>query len=87
MSLHVGHAGVGIGDAFWKSVCADHVIDGYDGTLLDESAADDEASTTLFDAPRPHRRVPRCVLLDTSDDIVPSILAPHRALYHRGRYV
>ena len=77
LSLHVGAAGIGMGDASWQLYCAEHGI-----TAEGTGPATGEAGVVFRDTPAGHY-VSRCLLIDTEPDAIDEVRkrSPHRALY------
>ncbi|XP_073400184.1 tubulin alpha-8 chain isoform X2 [Dendrobates tinctorius] len=85
ISVHVGQAGVQIGNACWELFCLEHNIEP-DGTILDERSnpsSYDDSFTTFFSETGNGKRVPRAVLVDLEPSVVDEIRAgPYRHLFH-----
>ena len=65
ISIHIGQAGVQIGNAFWKLCCLEHGIQP-DGQMPDEItlSGGDDSFRTFFSETVGGKFVPRAVLLD-----------------------
>lgn len=75
VSIHVGQAGVQIGNACWELFCLEHHI-GPDGESLDGAAppnSGDDQFNTFFHTGSSGRHVPRAVYVD----LEPSVVGEH----------
>ena len=77
LSLHVGAAGIGMGDASWQLYCSEHGI-----TAEGAGPATGEAGVVFRDTPA-RQYVSRCLFIDTEPDAIDGVIkrSPHRALY------
>ncbi|KAL7671091.1 hypothetical protein ACOME3_006003 [Neoechinorhynchus agilis] len=92
LSIHVGQAGVQMGNACWELYCIEHNI-GKDGIKL-ESTDDSEKETssgchTFFaETSSKEKFVPRCVHVDLEPSVIDEIRAgPYRKLYHPDQMI
>lgn len=71
ISVHVGQAGVQIGNACWELFCLEHGIHP-DGTFQDKANKfnDDDSFTTFFSETRTGKHVPRAVMVDLEPTVV-----------------
>lgn len=71
ISVHVGQAGVQIGNACWELFCLEHGIQA-DGTFGAQAAklSDDDSFTTFFSETGNGKHVPRAVLVDLEPTVV-----------------
>ncbi|XP_034984218.1 tubulin alpha-8 chain isoform X1 [Zootoca vivipara] len=84
ISVHVGQAGVQIGNACWELFCIEHGINP-DGTFQDETNKfnDDDSFTTFFSETRTGKHVPRAVMVDLEPTVVDEVRAgAYRQLFH-----
>jgi len=86
--VHLGQAGVQIGNACWELFCLEHGIQP-DGQKPHESEGDedigkgDDSFTTFFSETGAGKYVPRCVHLDLEPTVVDEIrTGTYRQLYH-----
>ena len=83
LSLHIGQAGVQIGEACWELYCLEHGIE-RDGQQPQRdngpnSSANSESHLTFFSESGSGKRVPRAVLVD----LEPTVIGKWRSLLHR----
>lgn len=72
ISIHVGQAGVQMGNACWELFCLEHNI-GPDGVALDDAAqpnSRDDPFNTFFHTGSTGRHVPRAVYVDLEPSVV-----------------
>ncbi len=85
ISLHVGQAGVQIGNACWELYCLEHGINP-DGTMPDDKIVDNgrvASFSTFFHSTSRGRYVPRAAMIDLEPNVVDEILTgPYRNLFH-----
>ncbi|VDO12893.1 unnamed protein product [Rodentolepis nana] len=84
ISIHIGQAGVQMGNACWELYCLEHGIqpDGMIGSKGD-SRINDDSHTTFFSETGVGRRVPRAILVDTEPTVVDEVrTGKYRQLYH-----
>lgn len=75
VSIHVGQAGVQIGNACWELFCLEHQV-GADGTSPGAAArlnSSDETFNTFFHTGSSGRHVPRAIYVD----LEPSVVGEH----------
>ncbi|XP_070567881.1 tubulin alpha-3 chain-like [Ptychodera flava] len=83
ISIHIGQAGVQIGNACWELYCLEHGIqpDGY--MTSEESLHDDDAFNTFFHETGGGRHVPRTVFVDLEPSVVDEVRrGSYRQLFH-----
>lgn len=86
ISLHIGQAGVQIGNACWELYCREHGIlpDG----RLDQNRMDDESAESFFSQTSAGTYVPRTLMVDLEPGVLESIrTGPYRGLYHPGQLI
>ncbi|KAJ1975190.1 alpha-tubulin [Dimargaris cristalligena] len=82
ISVHVGQAGVQIGNACWELYCLEHGIQP-DGRLQDPSAPHDNAYSTFFSETSSGKRVPRTVMVDLEPSVIDEVrTGTYRQLFH-----
>lgn len=71
ISVHVGQAGVQIGNACWELFCLEHGIQA-DGTFDAQASKinDDDSFTTFFSETGNGKHVPRAVMIDLEPTVV-----------------
>lgn len=73
ISLHVGQAGVQMGNSCWELYCLEHQINP-DGTVNPEKQqTDDESSSTFFNLTRQGQYVPRSIFVDLEPTVVDEV--------------
>ncbi|KAI3381983.1 hypothetical protein SNEBB_008054 [Seison nebaliae] len=88
ISIHVGQAGVQIGNACWELYCLEHGIS-VDGTLSKEMVAQDDSSfTTFFSDTGTGKHVPRAVFVDLEPTVIDEIrTGTYRQLFHPDQMI
>nr|KAF6389322.1 tubulin alpha like 3 [Myotis myotis] len=96
LSIHVGQAGIQIGDACWELYCLEHGIHP-DGFILDnrkdqlEIAKTEHMDTsfnTFFCETRAGKHVPRALFIDLEPTVIDGIrTGKHRSLFHPEQLV
>ncbi|NXY20111.1 TBA8 protein, partial [Atrichornis clamosus] len=84
ISIHVGQAGVQIGNACWELFCLEHGIQP-DGTFKDlqDKLSCDDSFTTFFNETATGKHVPRAVMVDLEPTVVDEVRAgTFRDLFH-----
>uniref|UniRef100_A0A8C0T7Q7 Tubulin alpha 8 n=1 Tax=Canis lupus familiaris TaxID=9615 RepID=A0A8C0T7Q7_CANLF len=84
ISVHVGQAGVQIGNACWELFCLEHGIQA-DGTfgVQGSKVNDDDSFTTFFSETGNGKHVPRAVMVDLEPTVVDEVRAgTYRQLFH-----
>ena len=71
ISIHIGQAGVQIGNSLWELYCLEHGIQP-DGVIQNDTTTgpDDNSFTTLFSESESGKYVPRAVFMDTEPTVV-----------------
>lgn len=81
VSLHIGQAGIQIGNACWELYCREHNIRP-DGSLA-EDAVDDDSSSSFFYRTASNMFVPRTVMMDLEPGVINEIkIGEYKDLYH-----
>ncbi|XP_050731829.1 tubulin alpha-3 chain-like [Eriocheir sinensis] len=86
ISIHVGQAGVQIGNSCWELYCLEHGIQP-DGRLVEWDAAADnnnnDSFTTFFSEMRSGQHVPRTVFIDLEPSVIDEVrTGMYRQLFH-----
>jgi tubulin alpha len=84
LSLHIGQAGIQVGNACWELYCLEHGINP-DGSVSynNSKSFNDEAFTTFFSETSTGKRVPRCVFLDLEPGVIDEVKnSKYKSLYH-----
>ncbi|XP_054289114.1 tubulin alpha-4 chain-like [Macrosteles quadrilineatus] len=87
ISIHIGQAGVQMGNSTWELYCLEHGID-RDGRLMsniDDATGDSTRSgcETFFSLSESHRFVPRAILADLEPTVIDEVrTGPYKGLYH-----
>merc|ERR1712051_956131 len=83
ISVHVGQAGVQMGNACWELYCMEHGIQP-DGQLpSDKSAVTDDSFSTFFSETGSGKHVPRAVFLDLEPFVIDEVrTGTYRQLFH-----
>merc|ERR1711931_253201 len=95
VSIHVGQAGVQIGNSCWELYCLEHGI-GPDGKMpidgkqqqAQYSHKEDDSYTTFFAETDARHYVPRCVMVDLEPSVIDDVKAgAHKGLYHPDQLI
>uniref|UniRef100_A0A0N5A2I7 Tubulin alpha chain n=1 Tax=Parastrongyloides trichosuri TaxID=131310 RepID=A0A0N5A2I7_PARTI len=84
ISVHIGQAGVQIGNACWELYCLEHGIQ-CDSTMPSDKSQgiNDDSFTTFFAETGNGRYVPRAVMIDLEPTVIDEIrTGPYRQLFH-----
>ncbi|XP_037938911.1 tubulin alpha-3 chain-like [Teleopsis dalmanni] len=80
ISIHIGQAGVQMGNACWELYCLEHGIQP-DGQMPTDNC--DEAYTTFFSTNNNGKHVPRSILVDLEPTVVDEVrTGTYRSLFH-----
>jgi tubulin alpha len=86
ISIHVGQAGVQIGNACWELYCLEHGIQP-DGQIPEDQRSDDHSFDTFFSETSAGKHVPRTVFVDLEPTVVDEVRAgAYRQLFHPGTH-
>uniref|UniRef100_A0A493U0X4 Tubulin/FtsZ GTPase domain-containing protein n=1 Tax=Anas platyrhynchos platyrhynchos TaxID=8840 RepID=A0A493U0X4_ANAPP len=81
ISVHIGQAGVQIGNACWELFCLEHSIQP-DGTFSDPPSNDDSFAT-FFRETSTRKYVPRAIMVDLEPTVVDEVrTGTYRQLFH-----
>ncbi|XP_077791731.1 tubulin alpha-8 chain-like [Podarcis muralis] len=83
ISIHVGQAGVQIGNACWELFCLEHGIQP-DGTFAEKNHSNnDDSFATFFRETGNGKHVPRAIMVDLEQTVVDEVRAgTYRQLFH-----
>ncbi|KAG7173226.1 tubulin alpha-1C chain-like isoform X1 [Homarus americanus] len=87
ISMHVGQAGVQMGNACWELYCLEHGIQADGGMIMDETEPNqpyiaDDSFNTFFNETRMGKHVPRAVFIDLEPTVVDEIrTGTYRSLF------
>jgi len=83
ISIHVGQAGVQMGNACWELYCLEHGITP-DGVIKEGSVAEkDDSFSTFFSSTGAGQHVPRAVMVDLEPSVVDSVRqGAYKGLFH-----
>ncbi|RCN37733.1 hypothetical protein ANCCAN_16352 [Ancylostoma caninum] len=70
ISIHVGQAGVQIGNACWELYCLEHGIQPDGRMPSDKQTQDDTSFSTFFSETGAGRHVPRAVMVDLEPTVI-----------------
>ncbi|XP_050296727.1 tubulin alpha-8 chain-like [Anthonomus grandis grandis] len=82
ISIHLGQAGIQIGNSCWELYCLEHKLDknGYFSNNLDSQ---DESFCTFFSSTSSGKHVPRSIFVDLEPSVIDGVRhGPYRELYH-----
>jgi len=82
ISLHIGQAGIQVGNSCWELYCLEHNIQP-DGQLPGDTEGEDDAFNTFFSETSGGKHVPRSVFVDLEPTVVDEVrTGKYRALFH-----
>jgi len=84
ISLHIGQAGLQIGNSCWELFCLEHSIN-KDGTISqdDDELSQDDSFNTFFSETSAGKHVPRCIFVDLEPTVVDEVrTGAYRSLFH-----
>jgi tubulin alpha len=82
ISIHIGQAGVQVGNACWELYCLEHGISP-DGMPNDKIAEAGSSCGTFFSEISSGKRVPRAVFVDLEPTVIDEVRSgPYKRLYH-----
>jgi tubulin alpha len=83
ISIHVGQAGVQIGNACWELYCLEHGIQPDGQMTSDASGVSDDSFNTFFSETGAGKHVPRTVFVDLEPSVVDEVrTGTYRQLFH-----
>ncbi|XP_010021344.1 PREDICTED: tubulin alpha-2 chain-like, partial [Nestor notabilis] len=81
ISIHIGQAGVQIGNSCWELFCLEHGIQP-NGTFIDQPS-DDDSFATFFRETSSRKYVPRAVMVDLEQTVIDEVrTGTYRQLFH-----
>jgi tubulin alpha len=87
VSVHVGQAGIQLGNATWELYCLEHGIE-KDGKLSDQNQNQDNCFQTFFAENSAGKVVPRAVLVDTEPTVIDEVrTGAYRELFHPSHLI
>ncbi|CAH1153395.1 unnamed protein product [Phaedon cochleariae] len=82
ISIHVGQAGVQIGNACWELYCLEHNLD-KEGYNVSKEVTSDTSFSTFFSETSCGKHLPRTVFVDLEPTVIDSVrLGEYKSLYH-----
>ncbi|XP_066987364.1 tubulin alpha-2 chain isoform X2 [Macrobrachium rosenbergii] len=82
ISVHIGQAGVQMGNACWELYCLEHGIQP-DGHLAEDAQQEENMYTTFFQETGRGKYVPRAIYVDLEPTVVDTVrTGPYRQLFH-----
>jgi len=82
LSIHIGQAGVQVGNSCWELYCLEHGIR-HDGTMQDTEDGGDDAFNTFFSETSSGKHVPRSIFVDLEPTVVDEVrTGKYRTLFH-----
>jgi len=82
LSIHVGQAGVQIGNSCWELYCLEHGI-APDGVMPSDKTPGDDSFSTFFSETGNGKHVPRAVFVDLEPSVIDETrTGVYRALFH-----
>ena len=89
ISIHIGQAGIQVGNACWELFCLEHGIQP-DGQMPSDKSigGGDDAFNTFFSETGAGKHVPRCVFLDLEPTVIDEVrTGTYRQLFHPEQMV
>ena len=74
ISIHVGQAGIQMGNACWELYCLEHGIQP-DGQMPSDKTAGDDSCSTFFQETGAGKHVPRAVYVDLEPSVIGKVFA------------
>ncbi|KAL7645864.1 UNVERIFIED_CONTAM: hypothetical protein RMT77_002761 [Armadillidium vulgare] len=82
ISVHIGQAGIQMGNACWELYCLEHGIKP-DGHLMEDIAGEEDMYTTFFQETGRGKYVPRAIYVDLEPTVVDVVrTGPYKQLFH-----
>ncbi|XP_078470433.1 tubulin alpha chain-like [Lampetra planeri] len=85
ISIHIGQAGVQMGNACWELYCLEHGIkpDGHLATHTDVTSVVDSSFNTFFSETGSGKHVPRAIFIDLEPSVIDGVrTGPYKQLFH-----
>lgn len=87
ISLHVGQAGIQVGQQVWELMCAEHAI-GHDGSRLPITSNSTNDCSVLFNEASSGKFVPRNLMVDLEPSVIDSVRnSSFKDLYHPAQLI
>ena len=90
ISIHVGQAGVQMGNACWELYCLEHGIHPNGHLICDKPMIvnnGDESYNTFFSETSAGKHVPRAIYVDLEPSVVGTALSLHKERIHRKNLI
>lgn len=89
ISIHIGQAGVQIGNGAWELFCIEHGIEKNGQMPSDKTIGKEDSSfNTFFMETGSGHHVPRCVFVDLEPTVIDEVrTGPYRQLYHPDQLI
>jgi tubulin alpha len=89
ISIHIGQAGVQVGNACWELFCLEHGIDATGKMPSDPSVGvEDSAFNAFFTETQAGKHVPRCIFADLEPSVVDEVrTGEYRQLFHPSQLI
>ncbi|KAJ8929215.1 hypothetical protein NQ314_018094 [Rhamnusium bicolor] len=82
ISIHIGQAGVQMGNSCWELYCLEHCMT-KDGYFVEDAKPNDDSFTTFFSTTGTNKHVPRSIFVDLEPTVIDSVrLGEYKNLYH-----
>merc|ERR1712013_759504 len=82
LSIHVGQAGVQIGNSCWELYCLEHGI-APDGVMPSDKTPGDDSFSTFFQETGTGKHVPRAIFVDLEPSVIDEVrTGTYRTLFH-----
>jgi tubulin alpha len=83
LSMHIGQAGVQVGNSCWELYCLEHDIN-TDGTIdADSTVSEDDSFNTFFSETSSGKHVPRAIFLDLEPTVIDEVrTGKYRSMFH-----
>ncbi|MCL4142180.1 UNVERIFIED_CONTAM: hypothetical protein GTU68_001559, partial [Idotea baltica] len=85
ISIHIGQAGVQIGNSCWELYCLEHGIqpDGFMPSVDGQKRVIDDSYNTFFSETGSGKHVPRAIFVDLEPNVIGKIIAWHyKSCFH-----
>jgi tubulin alpha len=82
ISIHIGQAGIQVGNSCWELYCLEHNIE-KDGTLPGDEIGEDDSFNTFFSETSSGKHVPRSIFVDLEPTVIDEVrTGDYRSLFH-----
>merc|ERR1712117_945450 len=87
LSIHVGQAGVQIGNSCWELYCLEHGI-APDGVMPSDKTPGDDSFSTFFQETGSGKYVPRSIFVDLEPSVIDEIrMGENKKLFHPNNLI